>query len=114
MGPLDDPPTANKGGCGPLFWINLPGLKLAGAFGKTLDGTAVRLRRRRELELFRDCCGARRFAVARFRRELVLSDGSSGENVGAVLVFEAVGIVCSASVATAFKFGESLWRAGQT
>ena len=57
MGPLDDPPTANKGGCGPLFWINPPGLKLAGASGKTLDGTAERLRRRRELDLFRDTAG---------------------------------------------------------
>ena len=48
MGPLDDPPTANKGGCGPLFWINPPGER---------DGTAVRVRRRRELELFRDTAG---------------------------------------------------------
>ena len=37
MGPLDDPPTANKGGVrAPLFWINSPGER---------DGTAVRLRR---------------------------------------------------------------------
>ena len=58
--------------------------------------------------------GARRCAVARFRRELVLRDGSSGEYVGAALVFEAVGIVGTASEATACKFGVLLWRAGQT
>ena len=31
MGPLDDPPTANKGGCGPLFWINSPGERTVSA-----------------------------------------------------------------------------------
>ena len=36
--------------------------------------------------------GARRFAVARFRRELVLRVGSSGENVGTALVFELWGL----------------------
>ena len=36
MGPLDDPPTANKGGCGPLFWINPPGER---------GGSAGRMRR---------------------------------------------------------------------
>ena len=46
--------------------------------------------------------------------QLVLRWGSSGENVGAALVFEAVGIVGTASEATAYKFGEPLWRAGQT
>ena len=61
--------------------------------------------------MFRACCGARRCAVARGSRELVLRVGSSGENVDAVLVFEAVGIVGTASVATSGKFGESLWRA---
>ena len=46
--------------------------------------------------------------------KLVLSDGSSGEYVGAVLVFEVVGIVCSCSEATTCKFGALLWRAGRT
>ena len=55
-GPLDDPPTATRGPAGPLFGLS-PGLKLASAFGKTHDGTAVRLRRRREPELFRDTAG---------------------------------------------------------
>ena len=36
--------------------------------------------------------GARRFAVARFRRELVLSDGSSGEHVAGFLDFELWGL----------------------
>ena len=71
----------------------------------------MRLRRRREPDLFRDCCGAKRCAVARGSRELVLRVGSSGENVAGFLVFEAVGIVGTASEAASYKFGESLWRA---
>ena len=46
------------------------------------------MRRRRELELFRDTAGAKRCAVARFGRELVLRVGSFGENVTVFLVFE--------------------------
>ena len=38
--------------------------------------------------MFRDCCGARRFAVAHFCWKLVLRWGSSGENVAGFLVFE--------------------------
>ena len=38
--------------------------------------------------------------------KLVLSDGSSGENVAGFLAFEAVGIVCSDSEATSGKFGQ--------
>ena len=119
MGPLDDPPTANKGGVRAPFFGLIP--RGAGVHSRapkarsTLGGcTAVRLRRRRELDLFRVTAGARRFAVARFRRELVLRVGSFGEYVGAALVFEAVGIVGTASEATSYKFGVLLWRAGQT
>ena len=46
--------------------------------------------------------------------KLVLSDGSFGEHAGVTLVFEAVGIVGTCSEATSYKFGELLWRAGQT
>ena len=76
--------------------------------------TAERVRRRRELELFRVTAGARRCAVARGSRELVLRVGSSGEHAGVTLVFEVVGIVCTRSEATSYKFGVLLWRAGQT
>ena len=105
MGPLDDPPTANKGGCGPLFWINPPGER---------DGSAGRVRRRWEVEMLRGTAGQGAALLPVFCWKLVLSDGSFGENVDAVLVFEAVGIVCTCSEATAYKFGTLLWRAGQT
>ena len=94
MGPLDDPPTANKGGRGPLFWINPPGLKLAGASGKTLDGTAERLRRRRELDLFRDTAGQSASLLPVLGWKLVLRWGSSGEHVAGFLVFE-LGALCA-------------------
>ena len=68
--------------------------------------------------MFRACCGARRCAVARFRRELVLRDGSSGEYVGAALVFELWGLCavilrqrvanlacCSGELGGVFVFG---------
>ena len=55
MAPLTIPQRP-QGGRGPLFGLS-PGLKLASAFGKTLDGTAERLRRRRELDLFRFTAG---------------------------------------------------------
>ena len=42
--------------------------------------------------MFRACCGAKRFAVARGSRELVLRVGSSGENVAGFLVFELWGL----------------------
>ena len=56
----------------------------------------------------RACCGARRFAVARFCWKLVLRWGSFGEYVAGFLVFEVVGIVCSCSVATSASLGSSL------
>ena len=65
----------------------------------------MRVRRRRELELWVLTAGQGAALLPVFAWELVLSDGSFGENVGAALVFEAVGIVCSASEATSYKFG---------
>ena len=49
MGPLDDPPTANKGGVRAPFFGLIP----RGSVG----GSAVRVRRRRELDLFRFTAG---------------------------------------------------------
>ena len=43
--------------------------------------------------MFRACCGARRCAVARGSRELVLRVGSSGEYVTKFLVFELWGLL---------------------
>ncbi len=91
-GPLDDPPTANKGGCGPLFWINPPGCVSAfeSAGGAIYTGRLYCRASAPEARAVdvRACCGAKRFAVARFQRELVLRVGSSGEYVTEVLAFE--------------------------
>ena len=79
MGPLDDPPTANKGGCGPLFWINPPGER---------GGSAVRLRRRWGLDLFRFTAGQSAALLPVLGWKLVLRVGSFGENVTGFLAFE--------------------------
>ena len=61
--------------------------------------------------MFRDTAGQGAALLPVFCWKLVLNDGSSGEYVGAALVFEAVGIVGTASEATSGKFGALLWRA---
>ena len=68
--------------------------------------TAVRLRRRRELDLFRVTAGQGVALLPVFCWKLVLRVGSSGEHVGAALAFEAVGIVGSDSAATTCKLGQ--------
>ena len=116
MGPLDDPPTANKGGVRAPFFGLLPrgaGVHSRAPKARSILGgcTAVRVRRRRELELFHFTArqGASLLPVLCWK--LVLRWGSSGEIVDAVLAFEVVGIVCICSEATSGKFGVSLWRA---
>ena len=84
MGPLDDPPTANKGGCGPLFWINSPGEH---------EGSAVRVRRRRERELFHFAAGQSAALLPVLGWKLVLRWGSSGEHGKGFLVFELRGLL---------------------
>ena len=96
-GPLDDPPTATRGPR-PPFWI-IPRGSVGAVPGECAGALA---------EFASACCGARRFAVARFRRELVLRVGSSGENVGAALVFELWGLLAVVLRQRVASLGSSL------
>ena len=77
MAPLTIPQRP-QGGRGPLF-----GLSPGGAWGQC---RAIAPEARARAVSFYG--GAKRCAVARFRRELVPRVGSSGENVAGFLVFE--------------------------
>ena len=77
MAPLTIPQRP-QGGHGPLFGLS-PGER---------GGSAERLRRRRELELFRATAGQGASLLPVLGWKLVLRVGSFGENVGAALFFE--------------------------
>ena len=101
-GPLDDPPTATRGPAGPLFGLS-PGERGGVAF-ESAGGAIYNIK---------FYGGAKRFAVARGSQALVLRVGSSGEHVTEFLVFEAVGIVGTASEATTAKLGRCSGEQGR-
>ena len=80
MGPLDDPPTANKGGVRAPFFGLIPRGSVGGVPCECAEGANCRC--------FVLAAGQSAALLPVLCWKLVLRVGSFGENVGAALVFE--------------------------